>query len=349
MSFLKFSATNVLRNIIAGSTIRLFVFCALVVFLNSCKTSEQSAAQVFPSEINSLKEYEPGVRVVVNSPASMDTSKPTLLILYALPNGNTIEMTFGRSLGKDDDRHYDIQHIAAQTRFLRNTMKNKNIIIAYLEAKEKSWPAWRRKYPDNADIIARIVDFVRFDTGNPQEVYLCAHSGGGSFINGFTNAYEALPAYITRIIYLDANYSYDDSLKHGDKFLQWLQQDSLHTLCVVAYDDREITFKGKKVVGPMDGTFRATHRMLQRFKKDVTVSFHQDSTIQFYSALNNHARFIIHTNPDTVILHTILVERNGFIHSILMNTPYENKGYEFFGDRVYSNFIQKDIPWLKLP
>ena len=42
-----------------------------------------------------------GVRVMINAPAAerFDTSKPTRLILYTLPNGNTIE----RSYGSDTD------------------------------------------------------------------------------------------------------------------------------------------------------------------------------------------------------------------------------------------------------
>jgi hypothetical protein len=61
--------------------------------------------------------FDPGVRVVINSPADFDAMKPVRLVLYAVPAGNTIgnhtaasrRMTTGTS----------IQHIGAQTRWLR--------------------------------------------------------------------------------------------------------------------------------------------------------------------------------------------------------------------------------------
>ncbi|MBW7887863.1 MAG: hypothetical protein H3C35_05825 [Bacteroidetes bacterium] len=336
------------KNIFSAKFITV-KFCAVLFLFSSCAVVEQTSRDNFPQEINIVKFYEPDVRVLLNFPQKLDTTKPTLLILYALPNGNSIEMTFGKILTPNDDWHFDIQHIAAQTRFIRKALKEKNIIVAYLEAEEKSWPRWRQKHSDSLQNIIRIVDQIRLETGNPTEVALTGHSGGGSFITGFINAYEHIPAYIFRIAYLDANYSYDDSLHHGRKIIEWLKKDTAHTLSVIAYDDREITYNGKKVVSPTGGTFRATDRMIQRFKREEKLSFHQDSTIQYYAALNNQAQFIIHTNPDTLILHTVLVEKNGFIHALLVNTPYENIEYTFFGTRAYSQYIQKEIPWQKLP
>jgi hypothetical protein len=89
--------------------------------------------------------------------------------------------------------------------------------------------------------------------------------------------------------------------------------------------------------------------MLQYFVEHTDVTSKQDSTILQYSALNNRARFIIHTNPDTLILHTVLVERNGLIHSVLFNSPGDEKEYTFFGDRAYSHYIGSTIPWQKIP
>ena len=39
---------------------------------------------------------------------------------------------------------------------------------------------------------------------------------------------------------------------------------------------------------------------------------------------------------------TIQVDRNGFIHAMLIGTPLENHGYEYFGERAYERWIQKD-------
>src|SRR5204863_8425521 len=85
-------------------------------------------------------------------------AKP-LLILYALPNGNTTEQTIGKAIKPGDDWHYDIQHIGAQTRFLRRLLPNRPIIVAYLENNLKSWPAWRKKHGDK--FIPEIVEAVK--------------------------------------------------------------------------------------------------------------------------------------------------------------------------------------------
>ena len=90
------------------------------------------------------------VRIRINAPAleSFSPDKPVQLIFYALPNGNTIEQTFGKVLQPGDDWHFDIQHIGAQTRWLRNRLTNRTIVVAYLEAGKESWPAWRKEFGD---------------------------------------------------------------------------------------------------------------------------------------------------------------------------------------------------------
>ncbi|MBI2428422.1 MAG: hypothetical protein HYV29_06435 [Ignavibacteriales bacterium] len=313
------------------------VLCCAFLFFGSCA----SVKDFGKLERNQFFQFEPEVRALINSPAAIDSSKPTHLILYALPNGNSIEMSAGRQMKPDLDWHYDIQHIAAQTRFLRSELTDRNIIIAYLECEGKSWPAWRQKHENSSAAIARIVEYVRFETNYPKLVMLSGHSGGGSFLTGYLNAFDSIPEHIYRIAYLDANYSFEDSLHHGQKLFDWLNASTSRTLAVIAYDDREIIYNGKKIIGPTGGTFRATQRMMQSFAARTNVSSHQDSTIIQYSAIGNRARFIVHTNPDTLILHTVLVERNGFIHSVLMNTKYEEKNYKFFGNRVYNNLISE--------
>ncbi len=309
--------------------------CAFLLLISSCSATRDFAAIEQDAEFS----FTPEVRVLINTPKEADPSRPVLLILYALPNGNSIEMTAGKKMTPGLDWHYDIQHIAAQTRFLRRALHDRTVIVAYLEAAQKSWPAWRKKYLYDDAGIGRIVDYVRFETGNPDRVVLAGHSGGGSFITGFLNAYDTIPSYIERIAYLDANYSYDDSLHHGAKLLQWLKADTLRKLSVMAYDDREIVLNGKKIIGPTGGTYRATQRMKQRFVMETELVSQRDSLITVDAALNGRARFFVHTNPDTLILHTVMVERNGLIHSLLLNTPLEEKEYRFFGERAYTHFI----------
>src|SRR5438132_6660735 len=104
---------------------------------------------------------ESGARIVLNAPAEMDAAKPTLLILYAIPNGNTIEQTLGAKLEPGMDWHFDIQHIAAQVRKLREIDRDANVVVACLEAEKKSWPAWRKERGgENGKIIREIVDKV---------------------------------------------------------------------------------------------------------------------------------------------------------------------------------------------
>jgi hypothetical protein len=329
----------------------VFFFSAAVCILSVKNISVQEhhvarpGFEVSPNWNEQIKTFifEPEVRIHINAPATekFDSRKSTLLIFYALPNGNTIEQTVGRQISEGVDWHFNIQHIGAQVRRLREIMPEENIIVAYLEAGGKSWPAWRRKFPNNNEIIFHIIDTVKneFREFHPH-VVLSGHSGGGSFIFGFLNGVDSIPNWIERIAFLDANYSYDDSARHGDKLIIWLHADSTHHLSIIAYDDRNIMFKGKRVVGPDGGTFRATYRMLERFEKDIQFTFHQDSTIQQYSGSKNQIEFLIHTNPSNSILHTILVERNGFLHAMTFGTPFESEAGAFFGEPIYSKWIQ---------
>ena len=89
-----------------------------------------------------------GVRVVANAPMTFDPRRPTRLVIFATPNGNTIEQTLGCTKAEGIDWHFDIQHIAAQVRKLREQSPRENIVLAVTETEELSWPAWKRKYKD---------------------------------------------------------------------------------------------------------------------------------------------------------------------------------------------------------
>ena len=45
--------------------------------------------------------------------------------------------------------------------------------------------------------------------------------------------------------------------------------------------------------------------------------------------LTKRVQFHLKENPNAEIFHTVLVERNGFIQSILSGTEYEGKNYKF--------------------
>lgn len=105
----------------------------------------------------------PDIRIHINisDPDSFDVNKPVGLTLFALPNGNTIEQTVGKILQSGDDWHYDIQHIGAQTRFLRQNITDFNLVIVYLEASQKSWPAWKTQHSDYAEIVKSVVEYLK--------------------------------------------------------------------------------------------------------------------------------------------------------------------------------------------
>lgn len=289
---------------------------------------------------------EPEVKVHVNAPGPrrFDPAKPTSLIFYALPNGNTTEQTIGKQLRDGVDWHFGIQHIGAQTRRLREAVPERNFVIAYLEAHGKSWPAWKKNHPDFRDRIPGILAEVKRRLGDrPMDVVLSGHSGGGSFVFGYLDSFDEIPDEITRISFLDSNYGYSEENRHGDKLVAWLRRSPAHCLSVIAYDDREIELNGKKIIGPDGGTFRRTRDMLQRLGRDFAlIREEKDEYIQ-YRALDGRIDVITLTNPRNEILHTVLVgDMNGFLHAMTTATANENKAAVFKGPIAYEKWIQPD-------
>ena len=58
--------------------------------------------------------------------------------------------------------------------------------------------------------------------------------------------------------------------------------------------------------------------------------------------LQGRVTFLLKENPERKILHTVLVEKNGFIESLLAGTPLQGVGYRYMGDRAYTRFILGD-------
>lgn len=282
-----------------------------------------------------------GVRVVANAPGSFDPKKPTRLVIFATPNGNTIEQTLGCGKSEGQDFRFDIQHVAAQIRRLREVTPGENIVLVCTEAEGLSWPAWKRSFTDGPARVRAVVEAVRkWVPGEDVRITLAGHSGGGSFLFGFIDAGDAIPADVDRIIFLDANYSYSDADRHGDKLLAWLKQDRGRRLVVIAYDDRNVTLDGKPVVGPDGGTFRATERMRVRFAKDIMLDESTAGDFTNRVGLNGQVAFHIHTNPMNRILHTALVgEMNGLLRGLTDLDPKPAWG-TFGGPRAYSKWVQ---------
>lgn len=262
-----------------------------------------------------------------------------LLVLYALPNGNTIEQTFGKRLREGDDWHYDIQHIGAQTRFIRKIISDRTVVVAYLENSRKSWPAWNAATPDYRDQVRKMVDDITaiFAPWQP-ELVLNGHSGGGRFIFSFIDAFESIPAEVKRITFLDSNYGYDDAL-HGPKLVSWLRSGNDRYLCTLAYNDSVVIYNGKPLVSPTGGTWYRSTMMKNHIASSFRMKESQRDSLIWFTSRDRRIEFIFKPNPEGKIYHTHQVEYNGFIHSILSGTRHEQKSYRYFGNRVYSDLI----------
>jgi hypothetical protein len=261
----------------------------------------------------------------------------TELLFYALPNGNTIEQTLGKQLHPGDDWHYGIQHIAAQTRFLRREQPGKNVVLVLLEAKGLSWPAWRKKHGDEQ--IPKLISELqtRYSSKKPS-VVLSGHSGGGSLIFGFLNASAEIPPEVTRIAFLDATYAYDTE-RHHSKITNWLQRPGT-SLCVLAYKDDEVTLNGKRIVSATGGTWYRSRLMRDDLSASFPFTEKSANEIVRVTNANRRIQFLLHTNPANKILHTVQVEKNGLIHSLLSGTSLEEQAYQYFGEQAYSELIR---------
>ncbi len=297
---------------------------------------------------------DPDVRIHVNAPAAdpADAAKPTRVIVFALPNGNTLEQTLGCKMVEGLDWHYDIQHIAAQVRLLRSITPDERIVLVCAEAKGLSWPSWRASHQDANKLIAGLVDDWRTRYGgHDAKVTLTGHSGGGGFMFSVVEAGDKIPDYIDRIAYLDANYNFD-AATHEAKFADWLRGDSARRLVVICYDDRNIMLDGKKVVGPTGGTYRATGRMIEALGEDFPLTESTTATPPFieHIGLDGRIHFYAHPNSENKILHTVLVgEMNGLVHAQTLGTPLESKWGAFGGPRAYEKWIQPGPAPFKFP
>ena len=136
----------------------------LSLFL-SPPVSAQSLLPGFQQEPQSVEQVrwsrsDNGVRVFINAPAALKAPQ-RLLVLFATPNGNTIEQSLGCAASKDRDWRFDIQHVAAQVRRLREIDRSRDVVLAVVQSPKLSWPTFRREYPDSGTFIRSLVDSLR--------------------------------------------------------------------------------------------------------------------------------------------------------------------------------------------
>lgn len=285
--------------------------------------------------------HKDGVEVEINLPKNFSSQKIKRLnlILYLLPNGNSIEWTKGKKMNEGDDWHYNIQHVAAQVRFLREENSGVGYVVVYLKSEYQSWPHWRRTKSDADNKILSLVEelknlFSEFET----EFSLISHSGGGSFVFGLINSVDKIPDYIKRIVFIDSNYGYEDTLRHGDKLAEWLQQSD-HKLMVFAYEDRNVVIDGKNIVSPTGGTYYRSLMMKNFLQNHFNIHSQLSAEFSIYFDDEDKLIFYLKENPENKIFHTVLVELNGVIHGMLWATNLDETNYKFWGERAYTDFV----------
>lgn len=291
-----------------------------------------------------IEDSPPGTRILINAPLSgFGDGNRVLLVIYALPNGNTIEQTFGKRLHGGDDWHFDIQHIGAQTRYLRRAIKDRTLVVAYVENSLMSWPAWKAATPDYREQVKAMVESLTglFAPWKP-ELVLNGHSGGGRFVFSYLDACSEIPPEVTRIAFLDSNYGWEDDV-YGPKLTHWLRSGKERFLCALAYNDSVVIYNGKPLVSPTGGTWYRTGMMRDYLSGPFRLKERQRDSLVWYTSRNRQIQIVMKPNPGGKIYHTRQVEYNGFIHSMLCGTREEQRDYRYFGERAYSEFISDTL------
>jgi pimeloyl-ACP methyl ester carboxylesterase len=314
---------------------RSFLLACCILFYGGANAQQQ-----FEKRFSSLPiaKIDSGVTLTFDEPVLLNKSKKTKIIIFALPNGNTTAQTFGKKLAPGDDWHFDIQHIGAQTSFIRNLDNKTNYIVVYIENAMKSWPGWRRKYSGADQTIAKIVDSIvaRYAAYHPM-LTLSGHSGGGSFIFGYLNSHPEIPSIVERIGFLDATYGYETEA-HAQKLNNWLKK-STHSLQIFAYNDSVVIYNGKPLVSPTGGTWYRSKLMAKDLGQSYRLST-TDIADRIYSFDNRHRIEVkLIKNPEAKIFHTVLVEKNGFIDLIFNGTKFKDNNYSFWAERAYQNLV----------
>ncbi len=288
---------------------------------------------------NYPENFPNGLSVHINRPGDFDSSKSTRVIVYGLPAGNTISQTVGKRKSPGDDWHFDIQHIGAQTRKLRQANPNENIVVAYVQGPRKSMSDWLKNNNNGKDVLDPMLDDIKKRVGAPNAtINLSSHSNGGSMIRAIVENNAQIPDSINRLSFLDSINQFS-ALKYGAKVLKWLKKSPMHHLSLVSYDDRNALLKGQPFPG-RGSSYARTMEMIQYLKENgVTLNSETKNGYTLYTGLNNQINIVILNNPQNRILHTETVRRNGFIFAETAGTPLQDAA-PFNGPIAYQNLIQ---------
>ncbi len=239
------------------------------------------------------------------------------MIVYATPNGNTIEQTLGRQRGGDESFRYDIQHVLAQVRLYRKEVPERTVGLVVVEAPDLSWPTWRKGH---ADAPARALALMKSigDVLPGARLSLVSHSGGGALTFALLDHAPALPDAVERIAFLDSHYAFEPGEEHGKRLAAWIRASRTHHLVALAYDDRKIRLHGKRVVKPGGGSFNATFRMIQALADEhLPVHESREGAFRRFVGEDGRVELRVHPNPKNVILHSALVsDDNGLLFAL---------------------------------
>ena len=245
----------------------------------------------------------------------------------------------GRKMAAGDDWHFDIQHIRAQTVFIRQQLANKNFVVIYLENNYKSWPSWKQKHTDFRTIIPHLVDSLsNLITKKKKSIYLNGHSGGGSFIFGYLAGVDRVPANVKRVSFLDSDYGYDSA--YYPKLKDWIKNGKDTYLAVFAYNDSVALYNGKPLVSATGGTWYRSRLMLSHLRTDFDFTMKEEDSMLVYKSKGERIQFFLKKNLNQGIYHTQQVELNGFIHSVLCGTEYDSRKYLYYRERAYTGLIK---------
>jgi hypothetical protein len=102
-----------------------------------------------------------------------------------------------------------------------------------------------------------------------------------------------------------------------------------------------VIYNGKPLVSPTGGTWYRTKWMQRKLNESFRFKTDADTSLLHYSALSNRIDSYLKTNDQGKIYHTEQVARNGFIHTVISGTAYQQKaGYTYWGERVYDKYIR---------
>jgi hypothetical protein len=271
---------------------------------------------------------------------------PTEVVVYATPNGNTLEQTLGRARAESESFRYDIQHVLAQLRRYRSLTPDRNVVLVVLEAPELSWPSWQNLHKDAPQRAAALI-LGAAPFAPDASVVVSSHSGGGALLFALIDRPIALDRRIEKLVFLDSNYFFEVQMGHADKLAAWIKKDAARRLIAIAYDDRKIKLHGKYVVSAKGGSYRATHRMIDAFR-NRGFSLREDTLGPYarYRSREGRIDFRIHLNHTNKILHSALVgDENGLLFALAQGRGenVENQAH-FQGPRLFEAFIDEAVP-----